>query len=78
MVDIPGSLPELVDEIRPIGDQAARVDENALEVNRGQLVASRQALRRNRPSIGVDGDIDHGGNSKDALARDERHETGTT
>ena len=34
--------PELIDEIRPIGDQAAGVDEDTIVVDRGQLVAGRQ------------------------------------
>jgi Tripartite tricarboxylate transporter family receptor len=35
-------VPKLVDESRPIGDQAAANDEVACEVNRGQFVSGRQ------------------------------------
>ena len=41
-VDVAGRAPVLVDEIRPIGDQAAAGDEEALEVDRGQFVPGRQ------------------------------------
>jgi hypothetical protein len=40
-VDVAGRLPVLVDEISPIGDQAAGVGEGAFEVDRGQLVPGR-------------------------------------
>src|SRR5262249_57595028 len=33
--------PELIDVIRPIGDQAAGADEDTIVVDRGQLVAGR-------------------------------------
>ena len=54
-----------VDLIRPIGDQAAGGDEEAFEVDRGQLVAGRQrddqiamtlrqrARRHDQPAVGV-------------------------
>src|ERR1700730_3192550 len=41
-VDVAGGALELVDEISPIGDQAAFGDEEAFEVDRGQLVPGRQ------------------------------------
>src|SRR5262249_53992068 len=41
-IDIASRLPELVDEIRPIGDQAAGSDEEAVPVDRRQLVPRRQ------------------------------------
>ncbi len=41
-VDVAGRAPVLVDEIRPIGDQAAGGDEDAFEVDRRQLVPGRQ------------------------------------
>ena len=41
-VDVAGGAPELIDEIRPIRNQAAGVDENTIVVDRGQLVAGRQ------------------------------------
>src|SRR5262249_47523137 len=41
-VDVAGGAPELIDVIRPIGDQAAGVDEDTIVVDRGQLVAGRQ------------------------------------
>ena len=41
-IDIAGRAPVLVDEIRSIGDQATGGDEEALVVDRGQLVAGRQ------------------------------------
>ena len=41
-VDVAGRAPELVDEIRPVGDQAACGDEEAVAVNRGQSVAGRK------------------------------------
>ncbi len=41
-VDIAGGAPEQIDVIRPIGDQAAGVDEDTIVVDRGQLVAGRQ------------------------------------
>src|ERR1700688_3314203 len=37
-IDVTCRVTELVDPITPIGDQAAAVDELALEVNRGQFV----------------------------------------
>jgi hypothetical protein len=42
LLDVAGGAPELIDEIRPIGDQAAGVDEDTIVVDRGQLVAGRQ------------------------------------
>ena len=36
-VDVAGRAPELVDLIRPIGDQATGSDEGTFEVDRGQL-----------------------------------------
>ena len=41
-VDVAGGAPELIDEIGPIRNQAAGVDENTIVVDRGQLVAGRQ------------------------------------
>ena len=41
-IDVAGGAPVLVDRIRPIGDQAAGGDEEAFEVDRGQLVPGRQ------------------------------------
>ena len=41
-VDVAGGAPVLVDVIRPIGDQAARGDERAFVVDRGQFVPGRQ------------------------------------
>ena len=41
-IDVAGRAPVLVDEIRPIGDQAAAGDEEAVGVDRGQLVPGRQ------------------------------------
>src|SRR5262249_54716033 len=41
-IDVAGSAPELIDVIRPIGDQAAGVDVHTIVVDRGQLVAGRQ------------------------------------
>ena len=41
-VDVAGGAPVLVDEIGPIGDQAAGGDEGAFVVDRGQLVPGRQ------------------------------------
>ena len=41
-IDIAGGAPVLVDEIRPVGDQAAGGDEVAIGVDRGQLVPGRQ------------------------------------
>ena len=41
-IDVAGRAPVLVDEIRPIGDQAAAGDEEAVEVDRGQFVPGRQ------------------------------------
>src|SRR5262249_25756564 len=41
-VDVAGGAPELIDEIRAIGHQAAGVDEDTIVVDRGQLVAGRQ------------------------------------
>ena len=41
-VDVAGRAPVLVDDIRPVGDQAAAGDEGAVGVDRGQLVPSRQ------------------------------------
>ena len=41
-VDVAGGAPELIDEIRPIGNQTAEVDEDTIVVDRGQLVAGRQ------------------------------------
>jgi hypothetical protein len=41
-VDVAGSASELIDVIRPIGDQATGVDEDTIVVDRGQLVAGRQ------------------------------------
>ncbi len=38
-IGVTGSAPVLVDEIRPIGDQAAGGDEGAFVVERGQFVA---------------------------------------
>src|SRR5262249_31717122 len=37
-IDVAGRLPELVDGIGTVGDQAAAVDELACEVDRGQFV----------------------------------------
>ena len=53
-IDVAGRAPVLVDVIRPIGDQAAGGDEEAFEVDRGQLVPGRQrddqiAMKRRRP-----------------------------
>ena len=41
-IDVAGRAPVLVDEIRPVGDQAAGGDEEALAVDRGQFVPGRQ------------------------------------
>ena len=41
-IDVAGRAPVLVDEIRPVGDQAAAGDEEAFGVDRGQLVPGRQ------------------------------------
>src|SRR5262245_44299580 len=41
-IDVAGGAPELIDEIRPIGDQAAGVDEDTIVVDRRQLVVRRQ------------------------------------
>ena len=41
-VDVAGRAPVLVDDIRPVGDQAAGGDEGAIAVDRGQLVPGRQ------------------------------------
>ena len=41
-VDVAGRAPVLVDEIRPIGDQAAGGDEEAIGVDRGQFVPGRK------------------------------------
>ena len=41
-IDVAGRAPVLVDEISPIGDQAAAGDEVASVVDRGQLVPGRQ------------------------------------
>jgi hypothetical protein len=41
-IDVTSRAPVLVVKIRPIGDQAAAGDEEALEVDRGQLVPGRQ------------------------------------
>ena len=41
-IDVAGGAPVLVDEIGPIGNQAAAGDEVAFEVDRGQLVPGRQ------------------------------------
>jgi hypothetical protein len=41
-VDVAGRAPILVDDIRPIGGQAADGDEGAFEVDRGQFVLGRQ------------------------------------
>src|SRR5262249_51194119 len=38
----PGRAAELVEKIRPVGDQTAGSDEEALEVNRRQLVPCRK------------------------------------
>ena len=43
-IDVAGRAPELVDLVRPIGDQAAGGDEEAFAVDRRQLVPGRQAL----------------------------------
>ena len=41
-IDVAGRAPVLIDEIRPIGDQAASGDEEAFGVDRRQLVLGRQ------------------------------------
>jgi hypothetical protein len=41
-VDVGGRAPVLVDSIRPIGDQAAGRNEEAVRVDRGQFVPGRQ------------------------------------
>ena len=41
-IDVAGRAPVLVDQIRPVGDQAAAGDEEAVGVDRGQLVPGRQ------------------------------------
>ena len=41
-IDVAGRAPELVDQIRPIGDQAAAGDEVASVVDRGQFVPGRK------------------------------------
>ena len=41
-IDVAGRAAELVDVIRPVGDQAAAGDEEAVGVDRGQLVPRRQ------------------------------------
>src|SRR5262249_60992426 len=41
-IDVAGRAPELIDKIRPIGDQAAGVDEDTIVVDPRQLVAGRQ------------------------------------
>ena len=41
-IDVAGRAPVLVDEIRPIGDQAAAGDEEAGGVDRGQFVPGRK------------------------------------
>ena len=41
-IDVAGRAPVLVDQIRPIGDQAAAGDEEAFEVDRGQFVPGRK------------------------------------
>jgi hypothetical protein len=38
-IDVPGRAAALVDEIRPVGNQAARIGEATLVVDGGQLVA---------------------------------------
>src|SRR5262249_32630232 len=42
-IDVAGRTPILVEEIRPVGDQAAGCDEVTLDVDPWQLVASREA-----------------------------------
>ena len=41
-IDVAGRAPVLVDNIRPVGDQAAAGDEETFAVDRGQLVPGRQ------------------------------------
>ena len=41
-IDVAGRAPVLVDEIRPVGDQAAGGDEGTIEVDRRQSVPGRQ------------------------------------
>ena len=41
-VDVAGRAPILVDDIGPVGDQAAGGDEVAVRIDRGQLVPGRQ------------------------------------
>ena len=41
-IDVAGRAPVLVDQVRPIGDQAAGGDKVAVRVDRGQLVPGRQ------------------------------------
>ena len=41
-IDIAGRAPVLVDQIRPVGDQATGGDEEAAGVDRGQFVPGRQ------------------------------------
>src|SRR5262249_17371177 len=41
-VDVAGRAPVLVDHFSPVGDQPAASDEDALEVDRGQLVPGCQ------------------------------------
>ena len=44
-IDIAGGTPILVDEIRPVGDQAAAGNEEAFVIDRGQPVPSRQTIK---------------------------------
>ena len=55
-IDVAGRAPVLVDQIRPIGDQAAAGDEEAVGIDRGQPVPGRQRddqIAMKRPSVAL-------------------------
>ena len=62
-IDVAGRAPVLVDVIRPVGDQAAGGDEEALKVDRRQLVPGRKR----------DDQIAMNGRRRDSPSRSGRH-----